>query len=447
MSYSCSRIYAENTADEKRSGSEVDFRMSVTVRDCLNLPSLNSGKVVAGEKGLDSIVASVSVLEFDDYEDNFYIPNGMIITSFYCAKDDVDEQCRIIRHCKKSGDVGLILFYSDVILKGIDGRLIETADECNFPIIVLRGDDMGLVYSDVIADIMEEVITDRQSGRNPEMNFKDGYSWEKSLISGILDGDFDRTDGFARNVILSASEFDSMIVITCRGSETCLTTGQCARVKKYLDNAGILHVADVKNGDIVIMARNPDSGSRAEGAGKATHRRHGRNAWSEEHIKGIRDACGVGDIVFSVFENVTDVEEYGHGYRLVCKTREEVMAIFPQREMISLSHLRFAARCRLLSDDEESRDSESLLKILEPLMSDNDRELAETLAAYMLDADFEVKRAAELMYMHRNTILYRIRKANILLNEDIHGWPFCHELYSAIALWRLKNERMKRVKT
>ena len=116
-----------------------------------------------------------------------------------------------------------------------------------------------------------------------------------------------------------------------------------------------------------------------------------------EHIKGIRDACGVGDIVFSVFENVTDVEEYGHGYRLVCKTREEMMAIFPQREMISLSHLRFAARCRLLSDDEESRDSESLLKILEPLMSDNDRELAETLAAYMLDADFEVKRAAELM--------------------------------------------------
>ena len=101
----------------------------------------------------------------------------------------------------------------------------------------------------------------------------------------------------------------------------------------------------------------------------------------------------------------------------------------------------------LLFDDEESRDSESLLKILEPLMSDNDRELAETLAAYMLDADFEVKRAAELMYMHRNTILYRIRKANILLNEDIHGWPFCHELYSAIALWRLKNERMKWVKT
>ena len=72
---------------------------------------------------------------------------------------------------------------------------------------------MGLMYSDVIADIMEAVITDRESGRNKETNFKDGYSWEKSLISGILDENFGRTDGFARNVILSASEFDSMIVL------------------------------------------------------------------------------------------------------------------------------------------------------------------------------------------------------------------------------------------
>ena len=78
--------------------------MSITVRDCLSLPSLSSGKVVAGERGLDSIVTSVSVLEFDDYEDNFYIPNEIIITSFYCAKNNVDEQCKIIRHCKNKGD-------------------------------------------------------------------------------------------------------------------------------------------------------------------------------------------------------------------------------------------------------------------------------------------------------------------------------------------------------
>ena len=40
--------------------------MSVTLRDCLKLPSLSLGKVIAGHKGLSSIVTTVSVLEFED---------------------------------------------------------------------------------------------------------------------------------------------------------------------------------------------------------------------------------------------------------------------------------------------------------------------------------------------------------------------------------------------
>ena len=37
--------------------------MSVTVRDLLKLPSLCNAEVVAGHKGLDKIVVSLSVLE------------------------------------------------------------------------------------------------------------------------------------------------------------------------------------------------------------------------------------------------------------------------------------------------------------------------------------------------------------------------------------------------
>ena len=43
--------------------------MSITVRDCLSLPALKSGEVMAGEKGLDGIVSSVSVVEFLEMDD------------------------------------------------------------------------------------------------------------------------------------------------------------------------------------------------------------------------------------------------------------------------------------------------------------------------------------------------------------------------------------------
>lgn len=430
---------------ERRINREVGgFGMSVTVRDCLELPSLRSGRVVAGEKGLDSIVASISVLEFDDYEDNFYIPNEMTITSFYCAKDDVDEQCRIIRHCKKSGDVGLILFYSDIILKRIDERLIETANACNFPVIVLRGDDMGLVYSDVIADVMEAVITDKQSEKSHKNSCKGESRWGKDLISAVIDEKAPVSGESARNLLMSASEFDCMIVMTCRDSKKHLTTEHHARVKKYLESSGIPNVADVQNGEIVIMAKNPDFSQYSGKNARRSLRRHDCKMWEYDHIKKIGDICGCeNDIVFFIFANVADIEDYGHNYRLMRKIRSEVMTIFPHREMISSSHMRFARRCARLLEDEQNEEAELLLKIMDPLASDKDFELAETLAAYLLDADFEVKRAAELTYMHRNTILYRIRKANALFNEDIHRSPFRNELYLAVALRRLKDARAK----
>ena len=58
--------------------------MYLTVRECLTLPSLRLGKVVAGEKGLDAIVNTVSVLEFDDRDDGIFVANDLCITAKRC---------------------------------------------------------------------------------------------------------------------------------------------------------------------------------------------------------------------------------------------------------------------------------------------------------------------------------------------------------------------------
>ena len=38
--------------------------MSITVRECLKLPSLRNAEVLAGHAGLDQYVSTVSVLEY-----------------------------------------------------------------------------------------------------------------------------------------------------------------------------------------------------------------------------------------------------------------------------------------------------------------------------------------------------------------------------------------------
>lgn len=137
--------------------------MSITVRDCLNLPSLSAARLVAGHQGLDNVVTTISVIEFDDYEDDFFVPNEIVITSFYSVKDDVSEQCRILEHSKSSGDVAVVLFYSDIVMQGIDSRLLDTANRIGLPLIVLPEDNIKLKYSDVISEVMEAVVLDKQA--------------------------------------------------------------------------------------------------------------------------------------------------------------------------------------------------------------------------------------------------------------------------------------------
>ncbi len=144
--------------------------MSVTINDCLKLPSLSGSKVVAGEKGLSQLVNSVSVLEHDDG----YIAgrpitstiNELLITSFYTKKDDIDAQCRSIRYFKDTGNVGMVLLYVGTVIPVVSPKLIATANEINFPLIVLPPTPVLLRFSDIISDVMEVIFTDRKREKN-----------------------------------------------------------------------------------------------------------------------------------------------------------------------------------------------------------------------------------------------------------------------------------------
>jgi DNA-binding PucR family transcriptional regulator len=258
--------------------------MSVTVRDCLNLPSLSAARLVAGHKGLGSIVKTISVIEFDDYEDDFYVPDEIVITSFYSVKDNVSEQCRILEHSKNSGDVAVILFYSDVTMKGIDSRLLDTANRINLPLIVLPESNLSLKYSDVISEVMEAVILDRQAN----------------------------------------SQID----------------------------------------DSITLAKK----------------------------------------------------------------------IYPQEQSFNFWQLSLAEKCRNLLLKQDQKELETYRAILAPIKSN--KELMETLSVYLIDADSVLSRTAEITYLHRNTVIYRLSRAKELLGSDFAHMPFKYELYFALALAR-----------
>lgn len=130
--------------------------MSVTIRDCLNLPSLQLATVVAGQNGLDKTVDSISVLEWIDLDNtkrHYFFSNEIVITSFYALQDDVDAQVRTIEYLHKSGEIGVVLYYVGLVLKKLDTRVIGMADRLDFPIILMPVNQDALRYSEVIMDV------------------------------------------------------------------------------------------------------------------------------------------------------------------------------------------------------------------------------------------------------------------------------------------------------
>lgn len=259
--------------------------MSITVRDCLNLPSLSAAKLVAGHQGLDQIVNTISVIEFDDYRDDFFDAGEIVITSFYSVKNDIDEQCRILEHSKNSGDVAVILFYSDIIMKGIDSGLLDTANRLTLPLIVLPEDNITLKYSDVISEVMEAIVLDRQAH----------------------------------------SHVDDSTTLATR--------------------------------------------------------------------------------------------------------------IYPHETAFNFWQLSLAEKCRNLLVSRDPGELKTYQSLLDPIR--NKGELLDTLSVYLIDADSQLNRTAELTFLHRNTVIYRLNKARELLGNDFSHMPYKYELYFALALDRV----------
>ena len=137
--------------------------MSVTVADCLALPSLRDATVVGGTAGLNKIVASVTVLESANIsllDADLFAGNELAITAFVTAKDDVEMQCNVVRHLYDNGVVAFVLYYIGIIVKKLDKKLIAVADELNMPLIVMPQKNMKFRYSTAILEVAEAILYD-----------------------------------------------------------------------------------------------------------------------------------------------------------------------------------------------------------------------------------------------------------------------------------------------
>ena len=90
----------------------------------------------------------------------------------------------------------------------------------------------------------------------------------------------------------------------------------------------------------------------------------------------------------------------------------------------------------MISQGEEK--TEQCLDCLKGLPGDGEeRSLLETLSVYLLDGDSSVTKTAELLYVHKNTVKYRLQRITDILGYRPDKMPEGLEVYCAVAVCRL----------
>ena len=112
------------------------------------------------------------------------------------------------------------------------------------------------------------------------------------------------------------------------------------------------------------------------------------------------------------------------------------MKIYPRKSFFNKSEIDFAGRCKAIISSLDG-ETEKYLQMLSPIIRETEEDLLLTLTTYFLDGGAEVKKTAELLYVHRNTIQYRLARIKNLLNMDFGKFPMSFDIYIAVALKRI----------
>ena len=122
-------------------------------------------------------------------------------------------------------------------------------------------------------------------------------------------------------------------------------------------------------------------------------------------------------------------------YSDFCANSAAMSKIFIHRKYRDMYDVIFSQEITNIAINRGNRN-DHIKSIIEALKDDSDN-LMETLAVYLIDCDSQLNNTAATLFLHRNTVTYRLNKIKQITNTNFTMMPATYDFYLAAALWRL----------
>ncbi len=138
-----------------------------------------------------------------------------------------------------------------------------------------------------------------------------------------------------------------------------------------------------------------------------------------------------------VFDDLENTSQARDAYNRMIRCFAELCAVYPRRKIYSDSDVRYVQSCI----DYVKQGEESVASCLLPIRKLKDTAdgdiLIETLCTYLLDAESNTQSTGDLLYIHKNTVHYRLNKIRSVLKCDLVQMPATLTIYKAAVIYRI----------
>ena len=240
-----------------------------------------------------------------------------------------------------------------------------------------------------------------------------------SLIWGILNNESDRSQRVASKFGIDIKKINVMWIVSINsiGDFKEVIDNLDEYLKECYEEVVIDHIDD----HIVVMC----GGYKRDKA---------ENNVCNEWLDGDFAKKQIETVVYC--PKMNELADFGRSYRLVIMHRLALRKVFPNLRFFSLVKCEYVVKtARGLEDN--SNTSSDLLGFLNPVKKNE--ELMHTLCTYLLDAQRDLQKTSELLFVHRNTVKYRLKRISEILGCNLLSYDECFAYYLACIAYRLIN--------
>lgn len=389
---------------------------------CTNLSELkcfSDIKLAAGAGGLDHSITWVYICQ--GMQIGEWIHGGELVFAAFTESGCAEEiLLRMLRECSENAAAGLVVLMNDG--SDIPKSVLETADKENMPLYIMPWELKLVDVTKEIADtiIMNQLLEKSSAGFFSELLFSRNYSYAAVRQMGIHCGadtdspaaimilrpDFAGSGNYRRN------DYDNAVKSLCKS------------IEQTLDILKISFVSCVYMNEIFLYINCTDSASASQIC---------------EKLRGVCDNFSRKN-PYNIFGGMGRAAGEIDGLRKsYAEARQSFSAAEKSKKPVNILFYSELGILRLLIDNNNQNElREYCISVLKPL-AESDRksgtDYVNTLEIY-LQKNCSLVEAAEALYIHRNTMVYRIARIKELLNMDFTDMNAKTECMNALHIMR-----------